>query len=188
MILIKSIIDFLIILLLVRLLIRPIETNYNQIYSLIYRITDYILKPLKSIFRDDLKSVLVSVLGLVIIRGLIYLTITRFTILAAVGVSFLNLLQLLFQFYMAVWFIAIFAGDRVHTPVISVLQRGFSTYRLSCFEAEYPAKILFHFFICFSDGFLRCRFLYPVYPYHQRTVFRFNLITAQRCRRVDPDS
>ncbi len=125
MILIKSIIDFLIILLLVRLLIRPIETNYNQIYSLIYRITDYILKPLKSIFRDDLKSVLVSVLGLVIIRGLIYLTITRFTILAAVGVSFLNLLQLLFQFYMAVWFIAIFAGDRVHTPVISVLQRAF---------------------------------------------------------------
>ena len=125
MFLLKPLIDFLIVLLLVRLLIRPIEANFNQIYSLIYRITDYILKPAKSIIRNDLKSVWLSVLGLVIIRGLIYITDVRFTLLTGIRVSFLDLFQLLFQFYMAVWFISILTGDRTHTPVISVLQRAF---------------------------------------------------------------
>lgn len=118
-------IDFLIILLLIRLLIRPIETNYNSIYSLIYRITDYLLKPAKIVVRDDFKSILLSVLGLLIIKGLIYFSISHFTLLAGLGIAFYNLLQLLFQFYMVVWFIAILTGDRQHTSVISVLQRAF---------------------------------------------------------------
>ena len=125
MFLLKALVDFLIVLLLIRLLIRPVETNFNQIYSLIYRITDYILKPAKSIVRSDLKSVLLTVPGLVIIRGLIYITTIRFTLLTGICVSFLNLFQLLFQFYMAVWFISILMGDRAHTPIISVLQRAF---------------------------------------------------------------
>jgi YggT family protein len=124
MFLLKAIIDFLIVLLLVRLLIRPVEVNFNQIYSLIYRITDYVLKPAKLIVRNELKSVLLSVLGLVIIRGLIY-TMARYALLTGICVSFLNLFQLIFQFYMVVWFISILTGDRGHTPVVSVLQRAF---------------------------------------------------------------
>jgi YggT family protein len=118
-------IDLFIILLLVRLLIRPVEANFNQIYSLIYRVTDFILKPAKLIVRDDFKSILLSILGLVIIRGLIYTAMIRFTLLAGVCTSFLNLFQLLFQYFMVVWFISILAGDRAHTPIISVLQRAF---------------------------------------------------------------
>ncbi|MFC1839018.1 YggT family protein [Thermodesulfobacteriota bacterium] len=125
MVLLKAIIDFLIVLLLIRLLIRPVEVNFNQIYSLLYRITDYVLKPAKSIVRNDLKSVFLSVLVLVIIRGLIYITTGRFTLLSGICTSLLSLFQLLFQFYMVVWFISILTGDRAHTPVISVLQRAF---------------------------------------------------------------
>ena len=125
MFLLKAIIDFLIVLLLLRLFIRPVEVNFNQIYSLIYRITDYVLKPAKSIVRNDFKSVLLSVIGLVIIRGLSYITASRFTVLTGICASFLNLFQLLFQFYMVVWFISILMGDRAHTPIISVLQRAF---------------------------------------------------------------
>lgn len=126
MFLLKSVIDFLIVLLLIRLLIRPVEANFNQIYSLIYRITDYILKPVKSIVRNDLKSVWLTVLGLVVIRGLLYfLMIRRITFIAGEGVSFLDIFQLLLRFYMVVWFIAILIGDRAQTPIISVLQRGF---------------------------------------------------------------
>lgn len=118
-------IDFIIVLLLVRLLIRPVEANFNQIYSLIYRITNYILKPAKSLVRDDLKSFWISVLCLVILRGALYITTGRLSLLAGICTSFLQLFQLLFQFYMVVWFIAILTGNRVHTPVISVLQRAF---------------------------------------------------------------
>ncbi|MGD9162459.1 MAG: hypothetical protein PVG39_28895, partial [Desulfobacteraceae bacterium] len=118
-------IDTLIVLLLIRLLIRPVEANFNSIYSLIYKISDYLLKPAKSIVRDDLKSVLLSVLVLVILRGLLYISILRVSFLDGTRYSFLNLFQLLFQFYMVVWFIAILSGDRVHTPVISLLQRAF---------------------------------------------------------------
>ena len=125
MFLIKAIIDFLIVLLLVRLLIRPVEANFNTIYSLIYRISDPILKPAKSILRDDTKSVLLSVLCMVLIRGFIYINMSRMTLLAGICGSFLNFFQLLFQFYMVVWFIAILTGDRTHTPVISILQRAF---------------------------------------------------------------
>lgn len=125
MILIKAIIDFLIVILLVRLLIRPIELNFNQIYSLIYKITDPILKPAKAVVHKDFKAVLISVLALVVIRGLIYITMKPISVISGVGISFLDLLQLLFRFYMVVWFIAILTGDRAQTSVISLLQRAF---------------------------------------------------------------
>lgn len=118
-------IDFIIVLLLVRLLVRHVEANFNQIYSLIYTITNYILKPAKMLVRDDIKSVWISVLCLVLLRGGLYITAGRIPLLTGICTSFLQLFQLLFQFYMVVWFIAILTGNRVHTPVISVLQRAF---------------------------------------------------------------
>ena len=125
MFLIISIINFLIVLLLVRLLIRPIEVNFNQIYGTIYKITDYVLKPLKTLFREDSKSVFLSVCALVILRGLFYILIYPAQLLTGIGISFLDLFRLLFQFYMVVWFIAVLTGDRSQTSVISLAQRAF---------------------------------------------------------------
>ncbi|MBN1905954.1 MAG: YggT family protein [Deltaproteobacteria bacterium] len=122
---IKAIIDILIVIVLLRLLIRPVEANFNTIYNLIFRITDPILKPFKTIVKNDFYCVCLSVLCLVIIRGLIYFSTGRISLLSGEGASILNLFQLLFQFYMVVWFIAILTGDRVHTPVIGMLQRAF---------------------------------------------------------------
>ncbi len=140
MFLIKAIIDFLIVLLLIRLLIRPVEANFNTLYSLIYRISDPILKPAKSILKDDTKSVLLSVLCMVLIRGFIYINMSRMTLLAGICGSFLNFFQLLFQFYMAVWFIAILTGERTHTPVISVLQRAFLPLGTLSSKLKIPRK------------------------------------------------
>lgn len=122
---IKVIIDFIIVLLLVRLLIRPIEANFNQIYEIIFKITDYILKPAKSFLRSDMKAVLLSVAVLVLLRGLLYMSGGKFPLLTCAGTSFLELVNLLFQFYMAVWFIAILTGYRTQTSVISIIQRAF---------------------------------------------------------------
>ena len=142
----KSIIDFLIVLLLVRLLIRPVEANFNQIYSLIYRITDYILKPAKLIVRNDLKSVWLSVLGLVFIRGLLYFFLfRRITLAEGEGVSFLDIFQLLLRFYMVVWFITILTGNRAHTTVISVLQRGFLPLSRLSSRLRIPSRFFTYF-------------------------------------------
>lgn len=125
MFLIKAVIDILIVLILTRLLIRPAEANFNSIYNLIFRITDPVLRPVKSIVRNDFICVVLSVLGLVIIRGLLYFSTGRISLFSGMGMSLLTLFQLLFQFYMVVWFIAILTGERGHTPVISMLQRAF---------------------------------------------------------------
>ena len=147
-------IDTLIVLLLIRLLIRPVEVNFNSIYSLIYKISDYLLKPAKSIVRDDFKSVSLSVLVLVILRGLLYITILHITLLDGVRYSFLNLLQLLFQFYMVVWFIAILSGDGAHTPVISLLQRAFLPLGSLSSKLNIPRK---------SFSFFSFAFIFVVY-------------------------
>jgi YggT family protein len=125
MFLIKAVIDILIVLILTRLLIKPAEANFNSIYNLIFRITDPVLKPAKSIIGNDFICVVLSVLGLVIIRGLLYFSTGRISLFSGMGMSLLTLFQMLFQFYMVVWFIAILTGEKAHTPVISMLQRAF---------------------------------------------------------------
>ncbi len=179
MFLLKAIIDFLIILLLIRLLIRPVEVNFNQIYSLIFRITDYVLKPVKPVFRDDFKSVLLTVPFLVIIRGLLYTTMSPFTVLTAVGISFLNLFQLLFQFYMAVWFIAIITGDRVHTPVISVLQRAFFPIGSLSSKLNVPRKSFSIFSFVFIFGaYTLLSFLFYSVVTNQVSGSSFNILRS----------
>jgi YggT family protein len=124
MFLLKAVIDILIVLILTRLLIRPAEANFNSIYNLIFRITDPVLNPIRSIVRNDFNCVVLSVLGLVIIRGLLYLLTGR-SLISGISISMLDLFRLLFQFYMIVWFIAILTGEGTNTPVISMLQRAF---------------------------------------------------------------
>ena len=125
MYLIKAIIDFIIVLLLLRLLITPVEVNFNQIFSLIYRITDPVLTPAKSFLGNEFRAVLLSVLILGLIRGLIYVAIKPMSFIAGAGFSYLNLFQLLFQFYMVVWFISVLSGYRAQTFIISMVQRAF---------------------------------------------------------------
>ena len=69
MYLLKSLIDIAIVLLLLRLLIRPREAFYDPIYRLIFRVTDPLLIPSRSVVRDETKGVLLSVLALVVLRG-----------------------------------------------------------------------------------------------------------------------
>lgn len=123
--LIKAIIDVIIVLLLLRLLITPVEVNFNQIFSLIYRITDPILSPSKTFLRNDLRAVLLSVFILGIIRGLIYIAIKPMPFISGAGLSFLNLFQLLFQFYMVVWFISVLTNYGVQNYTINMVQRAF---------------------------------------------------------------
>lgn len=155
MFLFKAIIDILIVIVLIRLLIRPVETNFNSIFNLIFRITDPVLKPFKKIVKNEFYCVALSVLALVIIRGLLYFSTGRISLLSGTGVSISNLFQLLFQFYMVVWFIAILTGDRVHTPVIGMLQRAFLPLGSLAARLNIPRKSfsLFSFavlFICYS--------------------------------------
>jgi YggT family protein len=150
MFLLKAVIDILIILILTRLLIRPAEANFNSIYNIIFRITDPVLKPVKSVVRNDFNCVVLSVFGLVIIRGLLYVLTGR-SLISGVGISMLDLFRLLFQFYMIVWFIAILTGESAHTPVISMLQRAFLPLGSLSSKLNIPRKSfsIFSFVILF---------------------------------------
>ena len=127
MYLVKSIIDIFVVLLLLRLLIRPNEAYFDPIYSLIFRITDPVLIPAKTVARDASKGILLTLLGLVVLRGFVYLAISPASIVSAMGVSFLNLFQLLFQAYMVMWFVA-FLSQRAAfgTSFINLIQRAFT--------------------------------------------------------------
>ena len=122
---IRAIIDFVIILLLLRLLIRPVEANFNQIFNIIFRITNPLLKPVKSLLKKDLQAVLLSVSILVIIRGLVFIAIKPMPLLSGIGISFLYLFQLLFQFYIVVWFISVLTRHGIQNYAVSMVQRAF---------------------------------------------------------------
>lgn len=125
MYLVKALIDIVIILFLLRLLIRPNEAAFNQIFNLLYRITDPLLVPARAVTRDDGKGVLLSILCLVVLRGLVFISIKPMSFLAGTGYSFLILFQLLFQFYMVVWFISVLSEYGYGPSLISILQRAF---------------------------------------------------------------
>ncbi len=123
--LIEAVIDIIIILLLIRLLIRPNEARFNGIFSLIFRITDPLLKPAFSLIRNDFKAIILSVFVLVLIRGALYMPVKSVSIIAGAGLSFLNLFRLLFQFYMAIWIISILSKESYGNALINMAQRAF---------------------------------------------------------------
>ncbi|NLD35574.1 MAG: YggT family protein [Desulfatiglans sp.] len=164
MFLLKAIIDILIVIVLIRLFIRPVEANFNSVFNLIFRITDPLLKPFKTIVRNEFYCVALSVLFLVIIRGLLYFTTGRVSILSGTGISLLNLFQLLFRFYMVVWFIAILTGDKGHTPVISMLQRAFLPLGSLAARLSIPRKS----FSLFT--FVTLFFVYSIIAYLLNTI------------------
>ena len=122
---IKVVVDILIILLLVRLLIRPNEAYFNQIFSLLFRITDPLLVPSKYLTRSDTKGTLLTVLCFVLFRGLVYIFIKPMTFLSGAGFSLLSLFQLIFQFYIVIWFISILSQYSSGTFFMNMVQRAF---------------------------------------------------------------
>lgn len=125
MYLIEGIMGFIIILLLIRLLIRPNEVHFNQLFSVIFRITDPLLKPLKPVFSSEKKAVFLSIFVIVLARGLLYVTLRSVPVIAGIAFSFLHLLQLMFRFYMVVWFISVMTKNSYINTFITMIQRAF---------------------------------------------------------------
>jgi YggT family protein len=125
MALFEAVIGFALILFLIRLLIRPSEVRFNHVFSLIFRVTDYLMKPIKKIFHNDLRTVLGTILILVLLRGILYSGLRPGLLLSGTGTSFLNLLRLLFQFYMVVWFISVLTKDSYTNSFMDITQRAF---------------------------------------------------------------
>ena len=118
------IIDLTVILILLRLLIRPNEAFFNQIFSLLYRITDPLLVPAGYIMRDDRKKIFITVLCLVLIRALLYMT-KPMPFITGAGISFMSLFQLLYKFYMVIWFISVITKQGYGSSFMDILQRAF---------------------------------------------------------------
>ena len=141
---IKSIIDIIIILLLLRLLIRPNEAYFNQIFSLIYRITDPLLIPSRYLTRNNTKGLFLTVLCLVLLRGLVFIAIRPMSFISGAGLSLLGLFQLLFQFYMVIWFVSFISRYSSGTFLMNILQRAFIPLNILSDRLGIPAR---HFYL-----------------------------------------
>jgi len=123
---VKSVIDIFMVLLLLRLVIQPNEAYFNPIYRLIYRITDPVLIPFRYVTRDATKGVLMCIVGLVVLRGLVFLAISPMSVISGISISFLNLFQLLFQAYMVMWFVFVLSQRAFGTSFLNLIQRAFT--------------------------------------------------------------
>jgi YggT family protein len=143
---IKGIIDIVIIILLLRLLIRPREAFFDSFYGLIYRITDPILIPSGYVTRNAAYGTFLTILALVVLRGGIYVPLGPMSFMSGVGISFLSLIQLLFQAYMAMWFISILSQRSFGASFISLIDRAFSPFDRILGQFGVPRRH-FHLFI-----------------------------------------
>lgn len=123
--LINLIINFLIILLLVRLFIRPNEAFFNPIYSLVYRVTDPVLTPSRYLTRTPLQGTLLTLIVLIVLRGLIYPSFIEANLAGGIGQSFLDFFDLLFKVYMVILLIASIGRLHQGSLVMDVAVRAF---------------------------------------------------------------
>ena len=123
--LIEGLLDIIIVALLLRLLIRPSEAHFNPIYGLLYRITEPLLAPSRYVTRAPWQGILLTVVVVTIFRGILN-TLAGFPDLQeAVGRSLLELVQLVFQGYMVLWFVAIFTSSFYTNPLGQIMGRAF---------------------------------------------------------------
>jgi YggT family protein len=122
----KGIIDLVILALLLRLLIRPREAFFNPIYGIIYRITNPLLIPAGYIVRDATLGNIVTILALVALRGGVYVLLQPVSLLSGIGVSFLSLVHLLFQAYMAMWVVSLLSERSFGTTFLLLIDRALS--------------------------------------------------------------
>lgn len=123
--LIDLIINFLIILLLIRLFIRPNEALFNPIYSLVYRVTDPVLTPSKYLTRTPLQGILLTLIVLIVLRGLLYPSFMEKDIVGGIGQSFLDFFDLLFKVYMVILLITIVGRLHQDSLVMHMAVRAF---------------------------------------------------------------
>jgi len=121
----KGIIDIVIVVLLLRLLIRPREAFFDPIYGLIYRITNPLLIPAGYITRDSTLGTILTILALVILRGAVYVSLRPMSFMSGIGLSFLSLVQLLFQAYMVIWVVSLLSGRSFGTSFLLLIDRAF---------------------------------------------------------------
>ncbi len=164
MLFITSIIDFLIILLLLRFLIKPNEAYYHSIYSIIYRISDFLLTPTKTITQNPTQGTIVIIIALLVIRGALYTTVTQLTLVAGIGTSMLGLFRFLFQAYMVIVIISILSRPGFKTSFLNTLERAF----LPFYSIARQFKIRSEFFYFFV--FISLCILYSIFSTFIRSV------------------
>jgi YggT family protein len=126
----KGIIDIVIVVLLLRLLIRPREAFFDPIYGLIYRITNPLLIPAGYITRDSSLGTILTILALVVLRGGVYVSLQPMSFVSGIGISFLSLVQLLFQAYMVIWVVSLLSERSFGTSFPLLIDRAFSPLRV----------------------------------------------------------
>jgi YggT family protein len=125
MLFLKAILNLCIVLVLLRLLVRPNEAFFHPIYRLIYRITDPLLLPARYLTRTQVQGILLTVMVLVVLRGMVYVTIGPWPLAGGVGRSLMDLFRLLFQAYMVILIIAVVSGKGYGAPLIHMMARAF---------------------------------------------------------------
>lgn len=126
----KGIIDIVIVVLLLRLLIKPREAFFDPIYGLIYRITNPLLIPAGYITRDSNLGTILTILALVVLRGGVYVSLQPMSFVSGIGISFLSLVQLLFQAYMVMWVVSLLSERSFGTSFLLLIDRAFSPLRV----------------------------------------------------------
>ena len=108
--LISSIVDFLIILLLIRAVFRENEAFLSPVHRLIFRITEPLMKPSKMISQKKSRRIVLTISGLVLLRGLVYMAMTSAGFVPCVGISLLEIIVALLQAYIFTILTALFMG------------------------------------------------------------------------------
>lgn len=124
MYLLKSIINLCIIVLLLRLLIKSNEAYFDPIYRIIFRVTDPILKPSRYLTRVEFKGVSLTIIILILLRGLLYTASSHVPLVAGMGISILDLAKLLFQAYMVFWVVSLLSQEAWGTSFLNLIQRA----------------------------------------------------------------
>jgi len=122
--LLKSIINLCIIALLLRLLIKPNEAYFDPIYRIIFRVTDPILKPSRYLTRVEFKGISLTIIILILLRGLLYTARTHVPFVAGLSISVLDLAKLLFQAYMVFWVVSLLSHEAWGTSFLNLIQRA----------------------------------------------------------------
>lgn len=131
MYLLTYIIDLCIVLLLLRLLIKPNEAYFDPIYRIIFRVTDPILKPAEYLTKVESRGIGLTIIVLILLRGLIYTAGRAVPLAAGLGISVLDLARLLFQAYMVFWIVSLLSHGAWGTSFLNLIQRALEPiYRL----------------------------------------------------------
>jgi len=121
---------------------------------------------------------IVTVLFLVLFRGLLFMT-KPMPFISGTGLSFLNLFQLLYKFYMAVWFISVITKHGYGASIMEILQRAFNpisiiSNKLGISTRHFSAFSFLFLWIAYS----LLSFLIHLFASYGTTIYSFTIIHA----------